>query len=214
MSSPRVEVMLWARRTVAKKTAEPHQILDIRPDATVDEAQEAFHKLARVAHPDLHRTTITPEDLEIVTTAYAMAAGAYQAFRNPSSQKPAKTTPPDTRAKRPSTIHLPGGGVVRTTGATRPPISTTSTPVTKPATSPPPPSAGPAPAASDAPTTPTSPATQMNGKALVQYRKAELALRHGDVRTGLLHLKMAIGADPGSTFLRAALAEVEAELAK
>lgn len=209
MSSPRVELMLWARRTISKKASEPHSILEIKADASVDDAQEAFHKLARVAHPDLHRTGLSAEELEIVTTAYALAAGAYQAFRNPGTQKiPKPTIPPDNRAKRPSTIHLPGGGVVRTTGATRPPPSITSTPATKPV------APAPAPVAAEAPVMPTSPATQMNSKALLQYRKAELALRQGDVRTGLLHLKMAIGADPGSTFLRAALSEVEAELGK
>ncbi|MBA3818379.1 MAG: hypothetical protein H0X17_05765 [Deltaproteobacteria bacterium] len=55
---------------------------------------------------------------------------------------------------------------------------------------------------------------QMNGKALIYYRKAELALRRGDLRDAMLQLKMAIAADPQSTFLRTALSEVEAEVAK
>ena len=55
---------------------------------------------------------------------------------------------------------------------------------------------------------------QMSGKALIYYRKAELSLRKGEVKTALLQLKMAIAADPQSSFLRTALTQVEAELAK
>jgi Tfp pilus assembly protein PilF len=51
----------------------------------------------------------------------------------------------------------------------------------------------------------------MTSKALIYYRKAELCLRRGDLAGATLQLKMAIGADPSSTLLRTALAEVEAE---
>ena len=54
----------------------------------------------------------------------------------------------------------------------------------------------------------------MNSKALLYYRKAELALRQGDLRAATLNLKMAIAADPQSPFLRSALTEVETELKK
>jgi hypothetical protein len=54
----------------------------------------------------------------------------------------------------------------------------------------------------------------MNSKALTCYRKAEAAFRRGDVRGGVMQVKMAIASDPGSTFLRAALVEMEKELAK
>ena len=57
-------------------------------------------------------------------------------------------------------------------------------------------------------------ASSMSSKALIYYRKAELALRRGDLKGGVLQLKMAIAADPTSQFLRQALGEVEAELAK
>jgi hypothetical protein len=60
----------------------------------------------------------------------------------------------------------------------------------------------------------TTAAGQMTSKALIYYRKTELCLRRGDLKTAILHLKMAIAADPQSTFLRTALAEVEAEVAK
>ena len=60
---------------------------------------------------------------------------------------------------------------------------------------------------------PAAPASaQMSSKALVYYRKAELALKRGELQVGLLQLKMAIAADPQSAFLREALARVEDEL--
>jgi hypothetical protein len=54
----------------------------------------------------------------------------------------------------------------------------------------------------------------MSPRALVYYRKAELALKRGDLTGALLQLKMAIGADPASAFLRTALVEVESEVRK
>jgi len=54
----------------------------------------------------------------------------------------------------------------------------------------------------------------MSSKALVHYRKAELLLRRGDVRTALLQLKMAIASDPKLGISSHRAAEVEAELAK
>jgi hypothetical protein len=54
----------------------------------------------------------------------------------------------------------------------------------------------------------------MNSRALVYYRKAEIALRRGDFKGAILQIKMAIASDPSSAFLRTALAEVELELRK
>ena len=221
MTSPRVEVLLWAKRILAKKTADAHVLLEVGAEATVDQAQEAFHKIARIAHPDLHRTTLSVDELELVTSAYAHVANAYQQFRTAKMQtsklaavKHAPTAEP--RTKRASAISLPGGGVIRGAGTTRAPVSTTATPVAPPA-----PPRAPAPAPAPAVLVPEAPPSaaahasgQMNGKALLYYRKAEMALRQGDVRAGMLNLKMAIAADPASTFLRAALVEVEAEIGK
>ena len=55
---------------------------------------------------------------------------------------------------------------------------------------------------------------QMNGKALIYYRKAEMALRRGDLKGALLQMKMAIAGDPQSQFLRTALVEIQTELGK
>ena len=164
--SVRSEVLLWAQRLVARKDALPHQLLEIKPDAGLEDVQQAFHKIARMAHPDLHRSSLNPEELELVTTAYARVAGAYQEFRSHRMQKRDTTVPPVMK---------------REPGTTIPPTGAAGT---------------------------------MTSKALVYYRKAELALRRGDLPGAILQLKMAIAADPLSTFLRTALTEVEAEVGK
>src|SRR5262245_30008441 len=79
--SARSDVLLWAQRIAGRKDATACQILDIAPGSGLDVAQQAFHKIARMAHPDLHRRTLTADELELVTTAYARAAAAYQEIR-------------------------------------------------------------------------------------------------------------------------------------
>ncbi|MEO8841468.1 MAG: hypothetical protein ABI591_11675 [Kofleriaceae bacterium] len=167
--SSRSEVLLWAQRIVAaKKTVPPHQMLEIKPDAGLDAAQEAFHKIARMAHPDLHRNNLEEAELELVTKAYAIVANAYQTFRN--------QTMATTRMKA--------------VGANDVPVSPSGTNAV------------------------TGVAGAMSSRALVYYRKAELCLKRGDLRGAVLQLKMAIGTDPASTFLRTALHEVEVEARK
>ena len=60
----RTDVLLWAQRVVANKRASAHQLLEVPKDATVEDAQAAFHKIAKMAHPDLHRHGLTPDELE------------------------------------------------------------------------------------------------------------------------------------------------------
>ena len=72
--SVRADVLLWAQRVIARRAAAAHEILELKPTASVDDAQAAFHKLAKIAHPDLHRNGMTPEELEQVTSAYSIAA--------------------------------------------------------------------------------------------------------------------------------------------
>jgi hypothetical protein len=91
--SARSDVLLWAQRVVGRKAASADQILDIPPGSRIDVIQAAFHKIARMGHPDLYRTALTAEELELVTTAYARAAAAYQ----------------ELRSQRPTTMRLPGG---------------------------------------------------------------------------------------------------------
>lgn len=159
--SARSDVLLWAQRVLSRKDAAPHVLLELPADAGADAIQEAFHAIARMAHPDLHRATLDAAELELVTEAYARAAAAYQDLR-----RPGPPGAPGARGK--SATHSGAAGA----------------------------------------------AGAMSSKALVYYRKAELALRRGDLRGAALQLKLAIASDPHSPLLRTALAEVEAELAK
>jgi hypothetical protein len=180
--SARADVLLWAQRVIARQGATAHQILDIAPGSGPEAAQEAFHRIARMAHPDLHRRTLPPDELELVTTAYARAAAAYQELRRLRSTTRLRPARDDAPATVPTTVVIP-----------------TSPPANK-ATVVPDELAGPAP--------------RMSSKALVHYRRAELALRRGDLTGAVLQLKMAIASDPQSPFLRSALAEVEAAVMK
>lgn len=174
--SVRSDVLLWAQRIVNKgSSAAPTHLLEVREAATLEEIQAAFHKVAKIAHPDMHRTSLNPEELELVTIAYSRVAGAYQ----------------DLRTQRMQTGRI---------GIRRIGTPPGQTPVAKPGE----------PAASA-----TGGAQgQMTAKALVYFRKAELSLKRGDLKGAVLQLKMAIAADPLSQMLRAALTEVESELAK
>jgi len=199
--SARTDALLWAQRVVARKAASAHQILEIAAGAGLDAAQEAFHKIARIAHPDLHRTVLTPEELEMVTTAYARAAAAYQEIR---SQKLAtgRMRPIQGPGQGPGQgpIQGPGRGLGSDPALVPPAIILGSPSPDTPA----------APAVEQ----PINPAQAMTPKALLYYRKAELGLRRGDLTGAVLQLKMAIASDPQSQFLRSALAEVESEVGK
>ncbi|HEY5937053.1 MAG TPA: J domain-containing protein [Kofleriaceae bacterium] len=171
--SVRSDVLLWAQRVIARKQAPAHEVLECEATADIESVQKAFHKLARMAHPDLHRNTLTADELELVTSAYSRAASAYAELRSQRMKttriRPFKDVPAPT--------------AVSETGAAQPPAS-------------------------------ASASGSMSSKALVYFRKAEAALRRGDLTQAVLQLKMAIAADPQSTFLRTALGEVEAELRK
>src|SRR5687767_6356727 len=84
--SLRTDVLLWAQRTIARRGSAPHVLLEISEQSTPDQIQDAFHKIARTAHPDLHRHGLDADELEMVTTAYAAVAGAYQQMRSSAMQ--------------------------------------------------------------------------------------------------------------------------------
>ena len=189
-TSTRAEVLLWAQRVMSRKGGAAAVILEIAPTSTVDEAQQAFYKIARIAHPDLHRNHMSPEELELVTSAYSTAAGAYQDFRSQAAatqrMKPLKQEDLAVGNAKPA-----------------------------PAPAPAPPARPAGPTSTPPSGVPTGPADQqMNARALLYYRKAEIALRRGDLKGAILQIKMAIASDPASSFLRSALAEVDAELRK
>jgi hypothetical protein len=184
--SLRADVLLWAVRVTGRPSDAPaHVLLDIRIDATIEEAQEAFHKIARTSHPDLHRAHMNADELEQVTSAYARVAGAYQEFRN----------------KRAATTRMrPIGGE----GTTIPPGTQKGPPIGSSPGAPVP--AGSSPSTTVPPATKThsssghslASSANMNSKALIYYRKVEMCLRRGDLKTAVLQMRMAIAADPQS----------------
>jgi len=182
--SARTDVLLWAQRVLARKTAPAYQILEVPSGCALDVAQQAFHKIARLAHPDLHRTTLSPDELELVTQAYSRAAAAYQEIRVQN-----RTTTKMIPILRAEPTTIPQTAVIPTSRS--------------------PNKAVPLPDAE-----PINPAQAMTPKALIYYRKAELCLRRGELVNAVLQLKMAIASDPQSPFLRSALAEVQAEVTK
>jgi hypothetical protein len=184
--SVRATVLLWAQRVIARKDGPAHHVLEIAADAGPEAAQAAFYKIARLAHPDLHRTTLNADELELVTTAYARAAAAYQ----------------ELRGSRMSTTRMKP---MREPGSS-PAVAITEVIPTSP------PSNKAVPLEEMPPALPA--AQSMSSKALIHYRKAELSLRRGELPQAVLQLKMAIASDPQSSFLRTALAEVQAEVGK
>jgi hypothetical protein len=205
-------------------------LLELPADANADDAQAAFHKIARTSHPDLHRNGLTPEELEMVTSAYASVAGAYQELRTrtmptarmkplgkpedftrpggsgPTGRPVSAATPPGGTPTARATAMPSGGSPTAARAAATPPGGS---PTARPAARP---TGAPAPAAPIAPG--TKPETAMSQKALLYYRKAELALKRGDLKGAILQLKLACATDPASQFLRSALAEVETEVRK
>ncbi|HEU4733553.1 MAG TPA: hypothetical protein VFT22_36920 [Kofleriaceae bacterium] len=185
--SLRAEVLLWAQRVVARKSPTAHQILELPAGAEHDAIQGAFHKIARMAHPDLHRNALNADELELVMTAYARAAAAYQELRGH------RLSAPQLRPIRDGS-----NPAIEAEG------TPTFLPASRPAGTPADPRVGP----------PIHPVHALPSKALLYYRKAELCLSRGELTGAVLQLKMAIASDPQSRFLRSALAEVEAEVGK
>ncbi len=188
--SNRTSVLLWAQKVLQRKDAPPHTLLEVRAEATADQVSDAFQKIARMAHPDLHRSSLDAKELEMVTSAYGKVAGAYQEMRSQrmTTTKMVPITAPE-RAPSVAGQRIPGQ------------IKAES------------PAAG-VPVAEGSAATSGGASHSMNSKALIYYRKAEMALRRGDLSNAVLQMKMAIAADSASTFLRAAMAEIQAELAK
>ncbi|MBE7450966.1 MAG: DnaJ domain-containing protein [Kofleriaceae bacterium] len=175
--------------------------LEIPPTASASAIQEAYHQVARSRHPDLFRARLTPEVMDRLVRMYARVTAAYADLKEPERcaaylrelRSPSgKTAPPPAPPGRgrPSTI----------------PVSPTSPPPLGARTSTIPPVSAPQPIPESS--AHLDPAKAMNPRALELYRQVEEARRRGDKGTAVLHLKMAIAADPRSTFLRAALLEL------
>src|SRR5205823_6247789 len=106
--SVRSEVLIWAQRVLGRKSSAAHQLLEVAPNATLEQVQEAFHKIAKLAHPDLHRHALNADELETVTLAYSRAAGAYQEMK---SQFHGRRPPPAAPVRVSPTTPVPAAPV-------------------------------------------------------------------------------------------------------
>jgi curved DNA-binding protein CbpA len=62
------------------------ELLDVQPDATPVQIQEAFHAVAAGIHPDRLRKSLTAEEKERLTIVYARIAEAYRVLRDEDSR--------------------------------------------------------------------------------------------------------------------------------
>lgn len=258
------EVLAWARRWARRPGAADHELLDVGSTASAESVRAAYHKLARFAHPDLHRATVSAEELEELTDTFARVSNAYSVMMarlRKAAEKEAKdaeaggrasaapTAPPVSgRSNTPSSA--PSAPSSPVSGRSNTPSSAPSSPASgrqavgtspiaplgaaparsgNPSTSPVPAvgtgrgpvvqfsggktsagvSGSTTAAAAPAPVTADGPATPLSSKAMMHYRRAELCLRRGEIVEAKLHLKLAMVADPQSTFLRKALEDLD-----
>jgi hypothetical protein len=217
-SSRAGDVVLWARRWARRPTAADHELLEVAKSATLEAVRAAYHKLARFAHPDLHRTTLTEEQLEEVTVAFARVSNAYALMSGRLRRSGAPAGPPSevatsatgaTPVKKPAPPARPSSADVgprprnptEQRGQAGPPASRTAVvPATEVTTA--------APGGAERRSLPIGPANAMTPRALVHYRRAELAMRRGAEAEAMLHLRLAVATDPLSSFLRKALADI------
>ena len=191
------EVLIWARRWARRPDAAEHEMLEVSAVATMDTVRSAYHKLARFAHPDLHRTTVSAAELEEITESFARVSNAYSVLSaRLRQQAQKKVTPPE-----PS---FPSHAPPRPARAPAPAVTERVSSAVPQS-----PASVARPASSLGPSSSTGPATGLSSKAMLHYRRAELCLRRGELVEARLHLKLALASDPTSTFLRKALEELD-----
>ena len=179
--------------------------LEIPPTASSTAIQEAYHRIARTRHPDLFRQ-LDPKLMDRLVRMYGRVTAAYADLKEPEK---CAAYLRELRGPKPQTIQPPTSLVHPLTARTAERLTNAAvaapTPPRPARESEPPPAP---PAQPRTRTGPMDPAASMNARALAFYRRAEGAQRTGDKAAALLQIKMAIAADPKSTFLRAALLEL------
>ncbi|MBP9084956.1 MAG: J domain-containing protein [Kofleriaceae bacterium] len=191
-----IDVMTWVMRLEATPNASPHEILGLAATASADDIQLAFYNAAKKAHPDRFRAVLSPPQMDRLTRAYSRVTEAYGIVTG--------------RIRR--SVAAPSASLA--TVASRPHATPTS-----------PPRPGATIDAATSPArraaTPTTPAElnaelaqQMNNKALPYFRRAEAAFANNDAKAAGLQLRLAIAADPSSTYLRRVLHELESAAKK
>lgn len=179
--------------------------LEIPPTASATAIQEAYHAIARTRHPDLFRQ-LDPALMDRLVRMYGRITAAYADLKEPEK---CAAYLRELRGPRPQTAPPGNAPVMSRSEISNPRASPITTP---PAANEPDAAPTPARATGSMPRVDRDgalePAHQMNARALAFYRRAEGAQRTGDKAAALLQIKMAIAADPKSTFLRAALVEL------
>ncbi|HUQ08301.1 MAG TPA: DnaJ domain-containing protein [Kofleriaceae bacterium] len=179
--------------------------LEIPPTASSTAIQEAYHHVARTRHPDLFRS-LDPKTLDRLVRMYGRITAAYADLKEPEK---CAAYLRELRGPKPQSIPPPPRTGVPVAPPTRAaPITTPPATAGDPYPTPPKPGHVTQPIPRVQRDGPIDPASAMNPRALAFYRRAEGAQRTGDKAAALLQIKMAIAADPKSTFLRAALAEL------
>lgn len=176
--------------------------LEIPPTASSTAIQDAYHHIARTRHPDLFRT-LDPKTLDRLVRMYGRVTAAYADLKDPEK---CAAYLRELRGPKPQSIPPPPR-----TGVPPPrpaPITTPPAVASEQVPAPSKPASGSQPMPRVQRDGAIDPASAMNARALTFYRRAEGAQRTGDKAAALLQIKMAIAADPKSTFLRAALAEL------
>ncbi len=227
------EALGWARRWARRTSPAEHELLEVAPGATLEQIRAAYHKLARLAHPDLHRVHVSAEELEEITTAFARVSNAYSMMtarlRKSGAGAGAGAAGASPAAAASAAAHRAASAPTRSGGAVRPPVvqfsdearpaaATAAASVSAPATSAAAraqaqtnaPANAPASAPSNGPAIGAASAgAQLSAKAKMHYRRAELCLRRGELVEARLHLRLALATDPQSSFLRQALEEID-----
>jgi curved DNA-binding protein CbpA len=197
----------------------PFELLEIPPTASGDHVQRAFHEIASTRHPDLWRNQVPARQLERVVRVYGRVTAAYATLRDHDQRArvlrdlrehrvtPSSVLAAGERDRAPAPIGARGSGpqvagaARARSGPTAPPerLARATMPTDAPAQA-----AHPAGAAPAGPT--------LGARALGFYRRAQAALRLGDVAGAVLNLRMAVSAEPTSAYLRQALADAQARL--
>ncbi len=181
--------LLWARRWAQRPAAADHELLEISAVATLETVRAAYHKLARFAHPDLHRAAVSAAELDEITETFARVSNAYSVLSAQLRRASAGASPPRASTASPSAV------TEKMPRFTAPSSRMTSAPPVGPSAMP--------------PSSSTGPATGLSSKAMLHSRRAELCQRRGEVVEARLHLKLALAAEPQSAFLRRALEELD-----
>ena len=63
------------------------ELLDVSIDAKKSEVQKSFLLMASSLHPDRHRLSLEPDDLERLTIVYARIAEAYRVLKDPKEKE-------------------------------------------------------------------------------------------------------------------------------